>query len=148
MIAIASPAVRAAAPATASTARCGGRVAVRHARQRARATAPRLLAAALCLAPLAATAPCRAAVGELGEVVVTAGLRSVPALDVPGSVAVLDATTLRDAGQQHFEDVLALVPNLNWAGDTSRPRYFQLRGIGELEQYQGCLLYTSDAADE
>jgi iron complex outermembrane receptor protein len=33
--------------------------------------------------------------------------------------------------------VLALVPNLNWAGDTSRPRYFQLRGIGELEQYQG-----------
>ena len=31
----------------------------------------------------------------------------------------------------------ALVPNLNWAGDTSRPRYFQLRGIGELEQYQG-----------
>src|SRR5262249_62343842 len=24
-----------------------------------------------------------------------------------------------------------------WAGDTSRPRYFQIRGIGELEQYQG-----------
>ena len=46
-------------------------------------------------------------------------------------------TTLREAGQQHFEDVLALVPNLNWAGDTSRPRYFQIRGIGELEQYQG-----------
>jgi len=32
---------------------------------------------------------------------------------------------------------LALVPNLNWAGDTSRPRYFQIRGIGELQQYQG-----------
>ena len=30
-----------------------------------------------------------------------------------------------------------LVPNLNWSGGTSRPRYFQLRGIGELEQYQG-----------
>ena len=45
--------------------------------------------------------------------------------------------TLRDAGQQHFEDVLPLVPNLNWAGDTSRPRYFQIRGIGELQQYQG-----------
>ncbi|MCM2311628.1 MAG: TonB-dependent receptor, partial [Steroidobacteraceae bacterium] len=28
-------------------------------------------------------------------------------------------------------------PNLNWSGGTSRPRYFQLRGIGELEQYQG-----------
>ena len=50
---------------------------------------------------------------------------------------MLDAATLRDSGQQHIEDVLALVPNLNWAGDTSRPRYFQIRGIGELEQYQG-----------
>jgi outer membrane receptor protein involved in Fe transport len=73
----------------------------------------------------------------LEEVVVTATLRPAPALEVPASVSVLDAGTLKDAGQEHFEDVLALVPNLNWAGDTSRPRYFQLRGIGELEQYQG-----------
>jgi outer membrane receptor protein involved in Fe transport len=29
------------------------------------------------------------------------------------------------------------VPNLHWAGGTSRPRYFQLRGIGEREQYEG-----------
>ena len=29
------------------------------------------------------------------------------------------------------------VPNLNWAGGTSRPRYFQIRGIGEREQYEG-----------
>ena len=73
----------------------------------------------------------------LDEVVVTATLRSAPALEVPASVTVLDTATLKDAGQQALEDVLALVPNLNWAGDTSRPRYFQLRGIGELEQYQG-----------
>jgi outer membrane receptor protein involved in Fe transport len=49
----------------------------------------------------------------------------------------LPEKTLREAGVQHFEDVLDLVPNLNWAGASSRPRYFQLRGIGELEQYQG-----------
>ncbi len=73
----------------------------------------------------------------LEEVVVTATLRATPALAVPSSISVLDSATLRDAGQEHFEDVLALVPNMNWAGDTSRPRYFQLRGIGELEQYQG-----------
>jgi outer membrane receptor protein involved in Fe transport len=58
-------------------------------------------------------------------------------LHFPASTTVLDATTLRAAGLQHFGDVLALVPNLNWSGGTSRPRYFQLRGIGELEQYQG-----------
>jgi iron complex outermembrane receptor protein len=73
----------------------------------------------------------------LDEVVVTATLRSVPLEETPGSVSVLTGATLRDAGRQHFEDVLPLVPNLNWAGDTSRPRYFQIRGIGELQQYQG-----------
>src|SRR5450631_679605 len=74
---------------------------------------------------------------QLDEIIVTATLRSAPAIDVPASVTVLDQQTLRDAGRTNFEDVLGLIPNLNWAGDTSRPRYFQLRGIGELEQYQG-----------
>ena len=74
---------------------------------------------------------------SLAEVTVTATLRAAPAIDVPASITVLDQQTLRDAGRTNFEDVLALVPNLNWAGDTSLPRYFQLRGIGELEQYQG-----------
>ena len=75
--------------------------------------------------------------GDLGDVVVTSTLRPVAVLDVPGSVTVLDPATLAGAGLQHFEDVMSLVPNLNWAGDTARPRYFQIRGIGELAQYQG-----------
>jgi outer membrane receptor protein involved in Fe transport len=74
---------------------------------------------------------------QLDEIVVTATLRSTPAIDVPASVTVLDRRTLEDAGRVNFEDVLGLIPNLNWAGDTALPRYFQLRGIGELEQYQG-----------
>ena len=94
----------------------------------------------LCATALAATPPVLgmpAADGELAEVVVTATLRAMPEWQVPGSVTVLDAATLRGAGGQHLEDVLAMIPNLNWAGDSSRPRYFQLRGIGELEQYEG-----------
>ena len=74
---------------------------------------------------------------QLDEIMVTASLRPVPLTDMPASVSVLTGDALRDAGQQHLEEVLALVPNLNWAGDTSRPRYFQVRGIGELQQYQG-----------
>ena len=73
----------------------------------------------------------------LEEVVVTATLRPQSLQDVPSSVTVLDSQTLKDAGQQHFQDVLGLVPNLSWAGATSRPRFFQLRGIGETEQYTG-----------
>jgi len=73
----------------------------------------------------------------LEEVVVTATLRQQALVDTPVSITVLDERTLRDAGRQHFEDVLAAVPNLNWAGGTSRPRFFQIRGIGEREQYEG-----------
>jgi iron complex outermembrane recepter protein len=74
---------------------------------------------------------------SLEEIVVTAALRSVPVSDLPQSVTVLGEDTLRTAGVQHFQDVLGLIPDLNWAAGTSRPRFFQLRGIGEVEQYQG-----------
>jgi len=71
------------------------------------------------------------------EIVVTADWREQAAAELAANVSVLDAGTLEDAGVQHFEDVLLLVPNLNWSGETSRPRFFQIRGIGEREQYQG-----------
>ena len=73
----------------------------------------------------------------LQEVIVTATLRHQPLQEAPLSATVLTAETLRSLGQQHFQDVLSLTPNLNWAAGTSRPRYFQIRGIGEREQYQG-----------
>jgi len=74
---------------------------------------------------------------RLEEIVVTAALRPVPLAAFPASATVIDAAALEAAGLQHFQDVMALVPNLNWSGGTSRPRYFLLRGVGELEQYQG-----------
>ena len=96
-----------------------------------------LLQGAVLASPLAAAADPADGTTQLNEIIVTATLRPVPEAQLPGSASVLDSSTLRDAGQQNFEDVLALVPNLNWAGDTSLPRYFQIRGIGELQQYQG-----------
>lgn len=86
---------------------------------------------------LALAGTCLATEGELDEIIVTAALRSTPQIEYAGSATVLGADTLHAAGQRNFEDVIALVPNLNWAGDTSLPRYFQIRGIGELQQYQG-----------
>jgi iron complex outermembrane recepter protein len=81
-----------------------------------------------------------AAVAEelpLEEVVVHSSLRGETVAQLPASTTILGSETLSLAGVQHFEDVLGLVPNLNWAAGSSRPRYFQLRGIGELEQFQG-----------
>jgi iron complex outermembrane recepter protein len=73
----------------------------------------------------------------LEEIIVTASLRPTAVGDFPVSTTVLDAREIEAAGLQHLQDVLGLVPNLNWSGGTSRPRFFQLRGVGELEQYQG-----------
>jgi outer membrane receptor protein involved in Fe transport len=99
-----------------------------------------VLAAGAC-ASTASLIPALAAAADeppLEEVVVSATLlRDQNLQQVPASVTVLNAATLDRAGQQHFADVLALVPNLTWAGGTARPRYFQIRGIGEREQYEG-----------
>ena len=73
----------------------------------------------------------------LEEVIVSSSLRESSLDSLPASASVLQAETLSRAGVEHFGDVMGLVPNLNFAGSTSRPRYFQLRGIGELDQYEG-----------
>ena len=73
---------------------------------------------------------------DLEEVVITATLRGVTLRELPASVSVLGPAELEGV-VQHLEEALAAIPALSWAGASSRPRYFQLRGIGELEQYQG-----------
>jgi len=74
---------------------------------------------------------------NLEPVVVTAALRPGPAAARPGGVTVLAGADVSEASVVHLEELLPQVPSLSWAGASSRPRYFQLRGIGELEQYQG-----------
>ncbi|MGQ0430422.1 MAG: TonB-dependent receptor [Gammaproteobacteria bacterium] len=74
---------------------------------------------------------------RLEEIVVTAGLREVAAQLRPGGATVLGRAEVEDAAVVHLEELLPLVPSLSWAGASSRPRYFLLRGVGELEQYQG-----------
>ena len=39
--------------------------------------------------------------------------------------------------QNHFEDIIYQKTNINYAGGTSRSKYFQIRGIGELSQFSG-----------
>ncbi len=73
----------------------------------------------------------------IDEIVVTADLRERRLSDVPVSVSILDTRFIEQQAIQHFEELTYSVPNLNWSGDGHRARYFQIRGVGELEQYQG-----------
>ncbi len=71
------------------------------------------------------------------EITIIADFRGTTRNQVNTSLSVLDSTSLREEGDAHFEDALQNVPNLNWAGGTSRPRYFQIRGVGERSEYLG-----------
>ena len=74
---------------------------------------------------------------EIEEIVVTADFRERTLAELPIAASVIDDDTIETAALQHFEELIALVPNMNWSGDGNRARYFQIRGVGELEQYQG-----------
>ena len=91
------------------------------------------------LAAVAAAASNLAAAQSEGleEIVVTADFREARIEELPISVSVLDRDELRATTQQHFEEAIRRIPNLNLSGEGSRARYFQLRGVGELEQYDG-----------
>jgi outer membrane receptor protein involved in Fe transport len=73
----------------------------------------------------------------IDEIIVTADFRGRPASELPSSVSIIDASVIEEAAVQHFEELVNIVPNLSWSGDGHRARYFQIRGVGELEQYQG-----------
>ncbi len=88
--------------------------------------------AIVCLSQAFAEAPT-----PLAEIVVTASLRSTPVRELPASVSIIGRDDVANAAVQHLEELLPQLPSLSWAGASSRPRFFQLRGIGELEQYQG-----------
>jgi len=73
----------------------------------------------------------------LEEIVVTADFRERTMSELPLSISVIEARTINGIALQHFEELIAIVPNMNWSGDGNRARYLQIRGVGELAQYQG-----------
>ena len=83
------------------------------------------------------TAQANAPVHELPELVVTATLWETDLLRTTNSTTAIDSSDLESNGSLHFQDLIEVIPNLTWTGGTSRPRYFQIRGIGENSQFEG-----------
>ena len=71
------------------------------------------------------------------EIIVNAGLIKEKLKDRASSIFVATNHDIRDNATANFQDLVDRIPNLNWAGGTSRPRYFQIRGIGERSHYFG-----------
>lgn len=74
---------------------------------------------------------------DIEHITVTSDFRQHSLLESPASTALIDETALERESAEHLQEVLHNIPNLNWSGGTSRPRYFQIRGVGERDQYTG-----------
>lgn len=92
---------------------------------------------ALAALPLCAQTTADPAPVKLDPVRVTADLWEAPLARIPASVTVYDEAALRAGAVRHFGDLVDQIPNLTWTGGTSRPRYLQIRGIGENSQFEG-----------
>lgn len=100
-----------------------------------------LAAAAALRAQTAPAAPPAAPDGgapvRLEPLRVTADLWETPLDRLPASVTVYDEAALRAGAVRDFADLANQIPNLTFTGGTSRPRYFQIRGVGENSQFEG-----------
>ena len=71
------------------------------------------------------------------EIIVLSGLNDESLQRLSSSVTVIASDEIKRSSGQHFQTLIDQIPNLTWAGGTSRPRYFQIRGIGERSHYFG-----------
>src|SRR5688572_22827625 len=92
---------------------------------------------AISPASTATPSPATATPLKLEPLRVTADLWESLLDRIPASVSVYDDQALRTRSVRHFADLVDQIPNLTWTGGTSRPRYFQIRGVGENSQYEG-----------
>ena len=71
------------------------------------------------------------------KIIVKGELIDKDILNTPASISILQSNELRQNDKIHFQNIIESISNLNYNGGTSRPRYFQIRGIGERSQYAG-----------
>jgi outer membrane receptor protein involved in Fe transport len=74
---------------------------------------------------------------ESDQIIVSAGLSDESILNTATSIHIFTDDHIRASGANNLQLLTEQIPNLNWAGGTSRPRYFQIRGIGERSHYFG-----------
>ena len=74
---------------------------------------------------------------QLREVVVKSGLKDEFFSSLTKSITIFRNDQITESSANHFQDLVGGISNFNWAGGTSRPRYFQIRGVGENSNFFG-----------
>ncbi|MBC2601031.1 TonB-dependent receptor [Puniceicoccus vermicola] len=73
---------------------------------------------------------------EFESYTVAASSIQVSPQETDSSISVFTGQELLDPNSSHLEDLVLDTPNLTFAGGTSRARFFQIRGIGEYDNYE------------
>ena len=87
------------------------------------------------------------------EIIVLSSLEGEQLINSNSSISIFKQDDIKYFNQNHFQNIIDYIPNLNFVGGTSRPRYFQIRGVGERSQYFGegspnfSISYTLDDID-
>ena len=72
----------------------------------------------------------------LETITVTSDFRHQNLLKTASALSVLTEKEIQQRNAQNLEELVAVLPNVNFASGSQRARYYQVRGIGERSQYQ------------
>lgn len=75
----------------------------------------------------------------LEVIVVKSEFRPLPLMETANSVSVITSSNIETRSANFLSDMLATTPNLNYSAGASRGKFFQIRGIGELAEFQQVL---------
>mgnify|MGYP000665634790 CR=1 FL=1 len=68
-------------------------------------------------------------------ITVTSDFRQQNLLKTPSALSVLTDIEIKQRNAQNLEELVAVIPNVNFASGSQRARYYQIRGIGERSQF-------------
>ena len=84
---------------------------------------------------LITTASFSVGASSIEEIMVTADLKEQSEIKIASSIFIVSEEAIATRGAMHLEEVLNAIPNLNFASGSNRPRFFQIRGVGERSQF-------------
>ncbi len=72
---------------------------------------------------------------NIERVIVTADLTGRDLSQLPSTAVVVDSDLIESKQARHLQELLSVVPNLNFSSGASRGKFVQIRGIGERSQF-------------
>ena len=73
---------------------------------------------------------------QVEVITVTGGFYQQNLQKMANSISVISSEDITVRQAQNFEELAAMIPNINFSSGSQRARYYQIRGIGERSQFQ------------